>query len=142
MSRITNPLLMVVPAELLAVIVFAMLVVAGLMLVVGARKRGFALIGIAIAIPLIAVIVEALINDVFTMVPDAMVLPLAWLIMGAAYVMLFFAFVRMVFGEKAIDHAKGELLASAFKGVLRLLFWWPVMLVWVSLLAYAVLAAR
>lgn len=142
MSRITNPLLMVVPPELLGLLVFAMIVLGGLMLVVGARQRGLALVGVAVAIPFISVVVEALMNDVFTMVPDALVLPLAWLIMGVAYVMLLAAFVKLVFGEKAVDHAKGELLASALKGVLRLLLWWPVMLAWMALVAYAIFVAR
>lgn len=142
MSRITNPLLMVVPPELLGLLVFAMIVLGGLMLVVGARQRGLALVGLAVAIPFISVVVEALMNDVFTMVPDALVLPLAWLIMGVAYVMLLAAFVKLVFGEKAVDHAKGELLASALKGVLRLLLWWPVMLAWMALVAYAIFVAR
>jgi hypothetical protein len=142
LSRITNPLLMVVPAELLGSLVFAMIVIGGLMLVVGARQRGLALVGLAIAIPIISVIVEALMNDVFTMVPDSLVLPVAWLIMGVAYLMLLAAFVKMVFGEKAVDHAKGELLASAIKGVLRVIFWWPVMLTWMALVAYAVFFAR
>ena len=133
---------MVVPPELLGLLVFAMIVLGGLMLVVGARQRGLALVGVAVAIPFISVVVEALMNDVFTMVPDALVLPLAWLIMGVAYVMLLAAFVKLVFGEKAVDHAKGELLASALKGVLRLLLWWPVMLAWMALVAYAIFVAR
>lgn len=133
---------MVVPPELLGLLMFAMIVAGGLMLVVGARQRGLALVGVAVAIPFISVVVEALMNDVFTMVPDALVLPLAWLIMGVAYVMLLAAFVKLVFGEKAVDHAKGELLASALKGVLRLLLWWPVMLAWMALVAYAVFVAR
>lgn len=133
---------MVVPPELLGLLVAAMLVAGGLMTVVGARQRGLALVGVAIAIPFISVVVEALMNDVFTMVPDALVLPLAWLIMGVAYLMLLAAFVKMVVGQRAIEHAKGELLASALKGLLRLLFRWPVMLVWMSLLAYAAWVAR
>lgn len=141
-NRIGNPLLMLVPPELLGLVVAAMVVAGGLMIVVGSRQRGSALVGLAIAIPFISVIVEALMNDVFTMVPDALVLPLAWLIMGAAYVMLLAGLVTMVFGQKAVDHAKGELLASALKGVLRVLFWWPATLVWVSLMAYAVWATR
>ena len=142
MNRITNPLLMVVPPELLGLLVAAMIVVGGILLVIGARQRGLALVALAVAIPFISVVVEALMNDVFTSVPDALVLPLAWLIMGVAYVVLLVALVRMVFGEKAVDHAKGELLTWMLKGLLRLLVWWPVMLVWVSLVAYAAFATR
>jgi len=142
LNRITNPLLMVVPPELLGLLVAAMIVVGGILLVIGARQRGLALVALAVAIPFISVVVEALMNDVFTSVPDALVLPLAWLIMGVAYVVLLVALVRMVFGEKAVDHAKGELLTWMLKGLLRLLVWWPVMLVWVSLVAYAAFATR
>lgn len=133
---------MVVPPELLGLLVAAMIVVGGILLVIGARQRGLALVALAVAIPFISVVVEALMNDVFTSVPDALVLPLAWLIMGVAYVVLLVALVRMVFGEKAVDHAKGELLTWMLKGLLRLLVWWPVMLVWVSLVAYAAFATR
>lgn len=138
MTRITNPLLMVVPLELLGLMLAGMIVAGGLMMVVGARQGGVALVGTAIAIPLISVVVEALMNEVFTAVPEDLILPLAWLIMGVAYLMLFGALVTMLFGQKAVDQAKGELLASAAKGVLRLVFWWPLMLVWVPLLAYLV----
>ena len=138
MTRITNPLLMVVPMELLGLVMVGMIVVGGLMTILGARKGGLALVGLAIALPFISVVVEVLMNEVFTAVPERLVLPLAWLIMAIAYLLLFGAFVTALFGRQAVDHAKGDLLASAVKGVFRFLFWWPAMIVWLPLLAFLV----
>jgi hypothetical protein len=46
--------------------------------------------------------------------------------------------VKLLVGQKAIDEAKGQLLADAVRGLLRLMFRWPLIVLWVPGLAYLV----
>jgi len=140
MNRIANPLLMIIPEAAIAPLLVLLLVGGGLLITVGARRAGGAMVILAIAIPFITVIVEALFNDFFSALPEALVQPIAWLIMGIFYLVLGLMLVKLVVGQKAIDEAKGHLLADAIKWLAKLMFRWPVMLVWVSTLAYLVWA--
>jgi hypothetical protein len=78
--------------------------------------------------------VEALMNDLFAAVPDQWVKPLAWLIMGVAYLAVAVSLIVLLVGQKAWDNARGQLVADGLKQLLRLLFWWPVLVVWVGAL--------
>ena len=139
MNRVTNPLLLIMPEEMMGPVLALMIVTGGLLLIIGFRRSGLALIGLAIGMPIITVLVEALMNDLFNSMPESWVQPIAWIMMAVIYLMLAGAFLTLLIGQKGIDEAKGQLLADAIKGLLKLAFKWPVMLVWMSLLGYAVL---
>lgn len=136
MNRITNPLLMIVPEAALNSVLVLMIVAGGLMIVAGARRLGGSLVVLAIAMPLISVVIEALFNDFFDALPDGLVQPVAWLIMAIAYFALGYALLQLLVGQEAIDAAKGQLLADAIRGLLRLFFRWQLMVLWVPALAY------
>jgi hypothetical protein len=136
MNRISNPLLMLIPEQALGPLLLLMLVGGGLLITVGARRAGGALVTLAIAIPFITVVVEALFNDLFAALPEGLVQPVAWLIMLVFYAVLGFMLLKLVVGQKAIDQAKGQLIADATKGLLKLMFRLPVMLLWVPVMGY------
>ena len=136
MNRFINPWLMLMPAEAMGPALVLMIMVGGMMVMVGARRAGLALVYTAIALPFITVVAEILMNEVFTAVPDGLVQPLAWGMMGIAYLTLAGMLMVMLFGQKASGGVLTILLADAIKGLLRLLFWWPLMLLWVPAVAY------
>lgn len=139
MNRVTNPLLMIFPEELLGVLLAGMLVAGGLLMVVGVRRMGGALVALAIAMPFISVGVEALFNDFFAALPEDYVQPVAWAIMAIAYAAVGLAFLRLLVGQKAVDDAKGQLLADAVRWCFRMLFSRPMLLLlWIPGLAYAI----
>ena len=129
MNRIANPLLMLVPPELMGVLIMSLWVAGGFAFIVGARRTGGALVTVAIAIPLITVIVEALIGEAFALLPDALVMPVAFLITLALWLTVGWMLVKLVFGQRAVDEAKGHLLADALKAILRTLFRHPAILI-------------
>ena len=59
-------------------------------------------------------------NELFVAVPGWSVTPVAMLLMLILYLMIGWALIKMVFGQRAIDEAKGHLLAEAVKGLLRM----------------------
>ncbi|NDP47498.1 MAG: hypothetical protein GZ085_03735 [Sulfuriferula multivorans] len=131
-----NPLLILVPMEYLGLMMAFMLVIGGMLIIMGAVVKGKVLIFTAIAIPFISVIVQVLMNAFFASLPEALIMPVAWFIMFVAYAIGAMVVVRLLFGDKAVEHAKGQLLADAVKWMLKLLFRWPVMLVWVGALMF------
>ena len=136
MNRFINPWLMLMPAEAMGPTLVLMIMVGGRMVMVGARRAGLALVYTAIALPFITVVVEALMNEVFAAVPAGLVRPLAWGMMGIANLTLAGMLMVMLFGQKISSGVLTVLLADAIKGLLRLLFWWPLMLLWVPAVAY------
>ena len=142
MNRFINPWLMLMPAEAMGPALVLMIMVGGMMVVVGARRAGLALVYTAIALPFITVVAEILMNEVFTAVPDGLVQPLAWGMMGIAYLTLAGMLMVMLFGQKTSGGVLTILLADAIKGLLRLLFWWPLMLLWVPAMAYLAWSVR
>lgn len=136
MNGIMNPLLILVPMEYLGLMMAFMLVIGGMLIIMGAVVKGKVLIFTAIAIPFISVIVQVLMNAFFASLPEALIMPVAWFIMFVAYAIGAMVVVRLLFGDKAVEHAKGQLLADAVKWMLKLLFRWPVMLVWVGALMF------
>lgn len=142
MNRVTNPLMMVLPEEAMGTVLALMIVGGGLLIVVGARKTGGSLVGLAIAMPFISVAIEALMNEFFYALPEGLVQPVAFFIMVLVYAALGYALLKVLLGQEAIDQAKGQLLADAVKGLLRLMFRWPVMLLWVPALAYFTWVSR
>lgn len=142
MNRVTNPLLMIMPEAALWPLLTLMMMAGGLLMVVGARRAGIVLFVTAIAIPIITLFVELLLDSVFSAMPDSLVQPVAWLITAICYGMTAMALITLLFGQRAVDDAKGRLLADAVKGAFRLMFRWQIMLVWGGVLLYLVLTAQ
>ncbi|MGQ0700465.1 MAG: hypothetical protein ACT4PZ_19775 [Panacagrimonas sp.] len=138
MNRIGNPLFMIIPEEAVGLLVAAMIAVGGLMIVVGARTAGKAVVLGGIAIPFVSVVVSALMNDFFTALPEDLIMPVAWLIMGVTYFVIGAMLLRFVFGDQAVEDAKGILLADVIRALFRFLIWWPVLLIWGGATAYMV----
>ena len=136
MNRLTNPVLLLVPEEALGAVLVLFLVLGGICMMVGARRASIALIATAIAVPFITVVMEAMFNELFAALPPALVKIVAWFVLGVVYLVIFGALMSFLFGEKTWESAKGQLLADAIKGVLRIAFSWPLLFVWGALAAY------
>lgn len=122
MGNVSNLLFLLIPESLFGPMLLCLLVAGGLALILGFGKLGKSLIFTAIALPLVSVAVEALLNDMFMALPGWLVTPVAMLLMLTVYIMIGWALIKLVFGQKAIDEAKSHLLADAVKGVLRRIF--------------------
>ncbi len=136
MNRLTNPMLLLVPHEALGGVLLLFLVLGGICRIVGARRASTGLIAMAIAVPLVTVVMEALFNELFAVLPPSLVRIVAWLVMIVVYVVIFGALMIFLFGQRSWEVAKGHLLADSVKGVLRIAVSWPLLLVWVVLAAY------
>ena len=136
MNRLTNPMLLLVPHEALGGVLLLFLVLGGICRIVGARRASTGLIAMAIAVPLVTVLMEALFNELFAVLPPSLVRIVAWLVMIVVYVVIFGALMSFLFGQRSWEEAKGHLLADSVKGVLRIAVSWPLLLVWVVLAAY------
>ena len=129
-------MLLLVPHEALGGVLLLFLVLGGICRIVGARRASTGLIAMAIAVPLVTVLMEALFNELFAVLPPSLVRIVAWLVMIVVYVVIFGALMIFLFGQRSWDEAKGHLLADSVKGVLRIAVSWPLLLVWVVLAAY------
>jgi hypothetical protein len=129
MNRFANPILMIIPPELFGLIVVGMLICGGLAITVGARKLGKGLVLGAIALPFVMFIVEALMNDLFAAMPEALIMPVAFLITVTAWIMLGWALLRVVFGQAALSNAGGIILADTIRGGARLLSSRPIVVI-------------
>lgn len=127
MDRAINPLLMLVPAEMLGVASVLLLVAGGLAIIIGLRRAGWAMVVIGIALPVMMVVLDALMGSMFLLLPDMLVLPIAMAMIALSYLLLGWGLVKMLFGQRAVDAAKGHLLADAVKGTLKLMFTWPAL---------------
>lgn len=136
MNRFANPILMIIPAELMGLLVIGMLVCGGLAIVVGARAFGSKLVIGAIALPFIMFLMEALMNDLFTAMPDFLVMPVAFLITALFWLMLGWAVLRLIFGQTVLDNAVGILLADAIRAGVRPVLSRPLVLIGGLLVAY------
>ena len=99
-------------------------------MIVGAKKAASSLLLVGISLPFVLVLIEAIFNDFFAMLPPDYVKPVSWLIMGATYLLMFGLLMKSLFGEKTWDQAKGELLADAIKGLFKLAFSKPMLIAW------------
>lgn len=122
MGTATNVLFLLIPEKLVGVLVETMLVVGALALIVGARKAGQALVISAIAFPLVGVFASFLFEVFFAALPEWMVMPIAFLIMMLLYLSVGWMIIKAIFGQRAVDHAKGELLADGVRKASSLLF--------------------
>lgn len=122
MNTTSNILFLLVPEELVGTLLLFMLVAGGFAFIIDARRVGKALVISAIAFPFISVIVSALFNDFFAALPPGLVVPVAFLIMAILYIAIGWMIIKGIFGQRAVDHAKGELLADGVRFVLRSAF--------------------
>lgn len=136
MNRLTNPMLLLVPHEALGGVLLLFLVLGGICRIVGARRASTGLIAMAIVFPFVTVVMEALFNELFAVLPPSLVRIVAWLVMIVVYVVIFGALMIFLFGQRSWDEAKGHLLADSVKSVLRIAVSWPLLLVWAVLAAY------
>ena len=136
MNRLGNPILLLVPHEALGAVLTLFLVAGGLCMIVGARRAATGLIAAAIAVPFVSVVVEALFNELFAVMPPWLVQIVAWLVLALVYLIILGAFLSFVFGQRVWDETKSHLIADAIKGLFRLAFSWPMLLVWVALATY------
>ena len=136
MNRLANPLLMLIPLEAIPALMVLLMVIGGGLIAVGFRRAGWTAVISAIAIPVILAVVGMMFDSLFAALPEGWVRPIGWLISAIFYVGSFWALIKFVFGQKAIDEAKGQLLADAVRGLVRLMFRWPVFLVCGGLIAY------
>ena len=136
MNRLTNPVLLLVPHEALGAVLLLFLVLGGLCRVVGAKKASTGLLLAALAVPIVSVVVEALFNELFAILPPWLVRIVAWLVLVLVYIVIAGALMSLVFGQRVWDEAKAHLLADAIKGLLRLTFSWPLVPVWSVLIMY------
>jgi hypothetical protein len=102
-------------------------------MVVGAKKASIGLITIAIALPFISVIVQALFNDLFAIMPPQYVQWVAWLLQGIIFVIILGGLMSFLFGQHVWNQAKGHLLAEAIIGVFRLAFSWQFLMLLIGL---------
>ena len=122
MSNASNLLFLLIPEALYGPMLLCLIVGGGFALMLGYAAQGKALILTAIALPLVSFIVEVLMNEMFMALPGWLVTPVAMLLMLNVYLMIAWALIKLVFGQKAVEEAKGHLLADAIKGVLRMTF--------------------
>ena len=116
------PIMMIIPEEYFGLLVFGMLVAGGLAITVGARKTGGALVTAALALPIVSVIVQAIVNDLFSFLPDGLVMPVAVLLMVICYAFVIIAILKALVGQRAWDGAKERLLADFIKWSVKKLF--------------------
>lgn len=122
MGSVSNVLFLLIPESLFGPMLLCMLVAGGLALILGFGKLGKGLIFTAIALPLVSFVFEAILNEMFMALPGWLVTPVAILLMLTVYLMIGWALIKIVFGQKAIQEAKGRLLADAIKSVMRRIF--------------------
>lgn len=140
MNTTSNILFLLVPEELVGTLLLFMLITGGFAFIIGARKAGKALVVSAIAFPFISVIVSALFNDFFAALPPSLVVPVAFLLMAVLYVSIGWMIIKGIFGQKAVDHAKGELLADGVRAAFRFIFSLKGLVLIACLVALAYLA--
>ena len=139
MNRLTNPVLMLVPHELLGGFLLIFLVMGGICRIVGAKQASTSLIVTAIAIPFVTVVVEALFNELFAVLPLWLVKIVAWLVLVTVYLRIFGALMTLLFGQRVWGETKSHLLADAIKTALRIVFSWPLIFLWGALGLYLAL---
>lgn len=122
MNATSNLLLMFLPEALLGPLLVGLIVVGGLAMVLGFRRQGLALVVAAVAFPFVAVLVEATLNEVFAAIHPALVVPASMLLMLVVFLAMGGALIKAVFGQRAVDEAKGHLLADACRWTLRRIF--------------------
>lgn len=141
MNRFTNPILMLLPPDLLGPLIVGMLVVAGLAIMFGARAFGRNLAVAAILLPFLVVLVEVLMDEFFAAIPEILIMPVAFAITVIFWAMLGWAFLRLFFNQAVIDNAIGILLADAIRAGARPLIARPFIVIALVIAAYFIWSA-
>jgi hypothetical protein len=136
MNDLLFPALVLIPHEALGGFLMIMIVLGGICIMFGATRQGKTLIGTAIAVPLVTVVVEALCNELFAVLPLWAVKVVAWLILILTYLAVFASVMRLLLGKEAWDNAKGNMASDAMKGVFKVAFSKWLLPVWAVLLIY------
>lgn len=142
MNRISNPLLMIVPFELLGLLLGGMIMLGGFFIMISATQKGKAIIITALLIPIAAVVVQAMMESFFATLPEDLVWPVYWFIMVIIYAAMGVMLARMLFGKKTITEWRNRMLVSILAASARFLFKWPVMLLWLGGLLYLFWAGK
>lgn len=119
MGQSINLLLLFLPPEMLGLLSVVLIVSGGILIMLSARRQGTALVLTGISLPLITVLIEALMNDLFMALPDRLVMPMAIALQIIIYITIGWSLLKSIVGQRAIDEAKGHLLADAVKWLLR-----------------------
>lgn len=122
MSNVLNFLLLVVPDSLLGSVLTLLVIAGGFAMILGFRAHGTALVVTAVAIPIVSAAIEAVTDELFTIMDGRLVVPISMAALLLVYLAIGWGLIKLVFGQRAIDEAKGHLLADAAKGVLRMAF--------------------
>lgn len=122
MGQTTNLAFLLLPEELLPYLVTLMVMAGGFLLMIGQRDKAIALVAAGLSLPVILLVVEAVMTDVFMALPEGMVGPVATVITVVLYASIGWSLLVWLVGRKAVDEAKGHLLADAIKWVLKKLF--------------------
>lgn len=117
-----GPIMLLIPEELFGLLVVGILMAGGFAFIVGASKSGRALVTAAIALPILSMIAQAVVNDLFSFLPDWLVAPVAVILMLLCYALVVIATIKAVVGERAWDDTKGRLLADVIKWSFKKLF--------------------
>ena len=136
MNRLTNPVLMLVPHELLGGFLLIFLVMGGICRIVGAKQASTSLIVTAIAIPFVTVVVEALFNELFAVLPLWLVKIVAWLVLVTVYLCIFGALMTLLLGQRVWGETKSHLLVGTIKAAIRIVFSWPLLLLFGGIAVY------
>lgn len=130
MNKVGFNILNIIPAELMQVVLTICIVVGGLCLVVGARKAGFSLILTGISFPIVSLLMELLLTDFFTMLPEPVVPYIVWSILGLVYLVIFASAMQLIVGEKAWVETKANLLTAFLISIFSLLFNRYTLVIW------------
>ena len=122
MGHWTNIFLMVMPESLLGAALIGMFVASGFAYIIGAARAGKSLLITAVTTPFMIFIVGAVFNQLFATLPSELVTPIAYLIVVICWIAVGYSLVLAIFGQTAVDHAKGQLLYDLMKRVFHLVF--------------------
>lgn len=142
MNRVSTPLMMIVPVELLGLIMTGMIMLGGIFIMFSATRKGKAIIFAALMIPVALLVAQALMDSFFAALPDGLIQPVSWLITGIIYLATGWALFRALVGERVIREAQSRLLADFMKWLARQFFKWPVVLMCLGGLAYLYLSVK
>lgn len=122
MNNTSSLLLMVVPESILGPMLVLLIMAGGIAIVLSFRRQGVALVLTAISFPIVAVMIEALMNELFAGAPAWLIIPASILLLLILFLGICWTLIKMVFGQRAVDEAKGHLLADALRWCLRKVF--------------------
>lgn len=113
---------MVMPESLLGAALIGMFISSGFAFIIGARRAGKSLLIAAIATPIMMFVVDAVFNELFAALQPELIMPIAYVIVIICWIAVGYGLILGIFGQRAVDHAKGQLLYDLMKRVFHLIF--------------------